>query len=112
MFRGAGPRAEGLEPNGRWDRWHQADPGRRDVMPPRPCPSALLLGTSRADARCEGGCHMDARVSTPPPPPIEPSYPLWFEGHLDPDTSRWLWLVKWLLLVPHYIVLACLYVAA
>ncbi|MGH3727282.1 MAG: DUF4389 domain-containing protein [Micromonosporaceae bacterium] len=27
------------------------------------------------------------------------------EGHFDPTLSRWLWLVKWLLLIPHFVVL-------
>ncbi len=32
-------------------------------------------------------------------------YPIHVEGHRDAVLSRWLWLVKWLLAVPHYIVL-------
>jgi Domain of unknown function (DUF4389) len=40
-----------------------------------------------------------------------PVYPLQLEGTLAPRLSRWLWLVKWLLAIPHFILLAFLWIA-
>jgi hypothetical protein len=38
-------------------------------------------------------------------------YPLQLTGELAPQLSRWLWLVKWLLAIPHFIVLFFLWIA-
>jgi hypothetical protein len=39
------------------------------------------------------------------------SYPLHLDARLDAPLSRWRWAVKWLLAIPHYIILAFLWVA-
>lgn len=36
------------------------------------------------------------------------SFPVRIEGELDGELSRWLWIVKWFLLIPHYIALVFL----
>ena len=39
------------------------------------------------------------------------AHPVHVSAQLDPNLSRWTWLVKWLLVLPHYFVLAFLWLA-
>ncbi|MFF3573219.1 DUF4389 domain-containing protein [Nocardia jiangxiensis] len=43
--------------------------------------------------------------------PDTPVYPVRVRGDLDPALSRWQWIIKWILAIPHYIVLFFLYIA-
>jgi hypothetical protein len=43
--------------------------------------------------------------------PESTSYPVRVRADLDPELSRWQWLVKWILAIPHYVVLLFLHIA-
>jgi hypothetical protein len=43
--------------------------------------------------------------------PERTPYPARLDGTLAPELSRWLWVVKWLLVIPHLIVLVFLWIA-
>ncbi len=43
--------------------------------------------------------------------PATAAFPVGVEGELDGSLSRWLWLVKWVLLIPHFVALAFLWLA-
>jgi hypothetical protein len=37
-------------------------------------------------------------------------FPVRLTGELDPDVGRWQWLFKWLLAIPHFIILFFLWI--
>jgi hypothetical protein len=45
------------------------------------------------------------------PSPAPAVHPVQLEATLDPELSRWMWLVKWFLAIPHFVVLAFLWLA-
>src|SRR3954471_11047767 len=52
---------------------------------------------------------MTETTPTRNPEPLDLSYPVHVRAVLDTPVSRWLWLVKWLLIVPHVLVLLVLW---
>ena len=58
-----------------------------------------------------GGSRGGTAVGVRDPGLSGPRYPARLYGELDPGLSRWMWLVKWFLAIPHYIVLFFLWIA-
>ncbi|MBP3043269.1 DUF4389 domain-containing protein [Arthrobacter jiangjiafuii] len=58
-----------------------------------------------------GGSRGGTAVGVRDPGLSGPRYPARLYGELDPGLSRWMWLVKWFLAIPHYVVLFFLWIA-
>ena len=78
-------------------------------------PGAAYPGTAYPGAGYPGAGAVPEAVSPPQPTAMvaggRPGYPSRLLGDLDPGLSRWMWLVKWFLAIPHFILLFFLWFA-
>jgi len=66
----------------------------------------IIFGVRRSG----GGTEAPVGATGSPAAPMSGTYPAVLSARLDEPLNRWLWLVKWALLIPHWIVLAFLWV--
>jgi hypothetical protein len=74
--------------------------------------AVILTGIARHRPNADWGAALVdgvGRTNSPTTPFV--AHPLRLEGHLDPDLSRWKWLVKWVLAIPHFVVLLFAWIA-
>ncbi len=85
--------------------------GGRGLAGPTPEPVAAAPGVDTPpDAAAAAGVATPAGIA--PLAALGPApYPLRVEAELDPQLSNWRWLIKWILAIPHLVVLVLLWIA-
>jgi len=81
----------------------------RHAGPPARGPGGAPPGTSVGVQSTPGVAQ--PTLASPAEPVDRTPYPARLIGELDPALSRWMWLVKWFLAIPHFIVLVFLWFA-
>jgi hypothetical protein len=71
----------------------------------------IVVGVERTTPPQYGGAPRSDKVVQAGAGTATSEHPVVLTARLDPGLSRWQWLVKWFLAIPHYVVLAFLWVA-
>jgi hypothetical protein len=84
--------------------------GPQDPAPTSPTVSDTGIAYDTGDTTVLAGGPANSFTGNPfTANPFTAGYPVALNAHLDPQLSRWQWLVKWFLAIPHLLVLAVLW---